>query len=150
MSASRLSDEVQQEVRQRANFLCEYCHSSEKWQYVPFTIDHIIPLYLGGSDNTDNLGLACFHCNRQKSTKIEAEDPSSSVVVRLFNPRQNKWSDHFIWSTDRLYLIGTTAIGRATVSVLKLNRERIVMIRTADLLVNRHPPPGDPVQLPKK
>jgi len=33
------------EVRKPAKYLCEYCHASEKWQYVQFTIDHIILLH---------------------------------------------------------------------------------------------------------
>ncbi len=32
--------DIQNQVRQRANFLCEYCHASEQWQYVAFTIEH--------------------------------------------------------------------------------------------------------------
>ncbi|MFM7578411.1 MAG: HNH endonuclease, partial [Microcystaceae cyanobacterium] len=72
MSVSRyISPDIQVQVRQRADFLCEYCHTSEQWQYINFTIDHVIPLKLGGSNSIDNLALACFHCNRHKSNKIE-------------------------------------------------------------------------------
>jgi len=39
-----LSLENLHQIRKRANDLCEYCHTSEKWQYVKFTIDHVIPL----------------------------------------------------------------------------------------------------------
>ncbi len=149
MSPQRLSDENQQIVRQRAKYLCEYCHSSEKWQYVAFTIDHIKPVSHGGSENIDNLALACFHCNRQKSNQVEADDPTTGITVPLFNPRLEDWSTHFRWSLDSLYIQGITAIGRATISALKLNRERIIIIRSADLIVNRHPPAGDPVEFPK-
>jgi 5-methylcytosine-specific restriction endonuclease McrA len=38
---SKISAQVQNEVRQRANYLCEYCHASERWQYVSFTVDHV-------------------------------------------------------------------------------------------------------------
>ncbi|MCP4168338.1 MAG: HNH endonuclease [Chloroflexi bacterium] len=47
--------------------MCEYCHTSEEWQYVRFTIDHIISLSQGGTDYSENLTLSCFHCNRHKS-----------------------------------------------------------------------------------
>ncbi len=43
-----MATETQQFIHQRARHLCEYCHTSEQWQYVPFTIDHIIPLAKGG------------------------------------------------------------------------------------------------------
>lgn len=48
MSRPWLSERIQAEVRERAQGLCEYCHASEQWQYVQFTIDHVIPLSMGG------------------------------------------------------------------------------------------------------
>ena len=78
MSANRyISEATQNQVRQRAKFVCEYCHASEQWQYVSFTVDHIIPLTTGGANLIDNLALACFHCNRQKSDKLKAFDEQS-------------------------------------------------------------------------
>lgn len=142
----KISPEFQRLVRQRANHLCEYCHTSERWQYVRFTIDHVIPLARGGSDTPDNLALACFHCNRRKADKLTALDPDSEEEVALFNPRRDAWSEHFIWSSDGLFIVGLTPTGRATVEALELNRERAVNIRAVDRMVGRHPPPGDPVQ----
>ena len=147
MSANRyISEATQNQVRQRANYLCEYCHVSEKWQYVPFTVDHIIPLSKGGSNSIDNLALACFHCNRQKSDNVTAIDDQSGAEVPLFNPRSDSWQEHFIWSADGLRIIGLTPTGRATVAALAFNRERIINIRAADLEIGRHPPPSDPIQ----
>jgi hypothetical protein len=141
-----ISADIQQEVRRRAKALCEYCHTAEQWQYVPFTIDHVIPIHQGGTDTVDNLALACFHCNRRKSNKLTAEDPTSGEIVPMFNPREQSWHDHFIWSEDGLYLIGLTEVSRATIELLTLNRQRIIHIRAADILVERHPPADDPVQ----
>ncbi|MBI3653215.1 MAG: HNH endonuclease [Acidobacteria bacterium] len=59
MVSPKLSATVQEQLRQRANFLCEYCHTDETWQYIPFTIDHIMPVSEGGEDNAENLALAC-------------------------------------------------------------------------------------------
>ena len=146
MARSKLPLEIQQQVRQRANCLCEYCHASEQWQYVQFTIDHIIPLKRGGQETLDNLALACFHCNRSKSSLNSALDPQTDERVSLFNPRTQNWKEHFIWSADCLKIVGITAVGRATVEALRLNRERILAIRAADKTVDRHPPPEDPVQ----
>ncbi len=50
-----------------------------------------------------------------------------------------------MWSVNRLRIVPLTAVGRATESLLRFNRERIIAIRAEDLLVNRHPPIGDPV-----
>jgi len=80
---------IQRKVRNRANFLCEYCHADERWQFVPFTIDHVVPLAEGGADEPDNLALACFNCNRYKSNKLSVDD------ISLFNPRAMSWNEHF-------------------------------------------------------
>jgi 5-methylcytosine-specific restriction endonuclease McrA len=47
---SKIPEIIQAQIRQRANYLCEYCHASEQWQYVRFTVDHVIPLAQGGVD----------------------------------------------------------------------------------------------------
>lgn len=147
MSSSRyISEGTQNQVRLRASFLCEYCHASEKWQYTLFNVDHVIPVSKNGSNSIDNLALACFHCNRQKSNKLRVIDDNSGTQVPLFNPRTNSWKEHFIWSADTLRIIGLTSIGRATVAQLSLNRERIINIRAADKEVGRHPPADDPIQ----
>jgi hypothetical protein len=132
-------------VRQRAGGKCEYCHALERWQYVPFTVDHVIPLAEGGADDPDNLALACFHCNRSKADRLTVLDSDSGGHVLLFNPRQDEWSEHFSWSADGLQIVGLTAVGWATVEALELNRERAIRIRAADQVIGRHPPSGDPV-----
>ena len=140
---SVLTNRITQRVRQRARFLCEYCHTSEQWQYVPFTVDHVLPVAKGGQTELENLALACFHCNRRKSDLVTAVDPQTDEVVPIFNPRQDKWNEHFVWSADGLTIVALTAVGRATVNQLALNRERIIPIRADDVLVNRHPPQDD-------
>ncbi|WP_026100581.1 HNH endonuclease [Synechococcus sp. PCC 7336] len=146
MARTKLSASVRQRVRQRAHYLCEYCHASEQWQYIRFTIDHVLPLSAGGDDTLDNLALACFHCNRRKSNQLTGIDLLTGKSTSLFHPRQMQWSDHFIWSADGLSIVGLTPTGRATVAVLVLNRQRTIAIRAADRQLDRHPPEGDPIQ----
>jgi len=134
---------MQQLVRERAGGLCEYCHASEKWQYVHFTIDHVLPLSKGGTDSSDNLALACFHCNRRKSSRTTATDPDTGEIYAFFNPRRMIWAKHFIWSQDAADLIGLTSIGRATIAQLDLNNPRLRTIRLDDVAVGRHPPVAD-------
>jgi hypothetical protein len=109
-------------------------------------VDHVIPLTKGGVDTLDNLALACFHCNRRKSDRLTVLDTFIGTEIPLFNPRRNIWSEHFIWSTDGLFIIGLTPVGLATVEALRLNRERVINIRAADVAVGRHPPEGDAIQ----
>ena len=41
---------------------------------IPFEIDHIIPVALGGDNKPDNLWLLCRNCNRSKGIKIIGEN----------------------------------------------------------------------------
>jgi HNH endonuclease len=145
MSRRKIPEEIQEQVRQRSRYLCEYCHASEQWQYVRFTVDHVVPIARGGTDDRENLALACFHCNRRKADRINITDESGESIP-LFNPRQDNWQDHFIWSVDGLSIAGLTPTGNATIEALALNRERVKNIRAADREIGRHPPPDDPIQ----
>lgn len=94
-------------VRERAKFLCEYCHSLEEASAALFAIDHIIPQSLpGSSDDPDNLALACQRCNGYRYNFTTGIDPETGDLIPIFNPRKQKWSDHFLWSADGLKIIG--------------------------------------------
>ena len=146
MSGNKIPETTQVQVRWQSQGLCEYCHAAEQWQYVRFTVDHVVPLSKGGVDSLDNLALACFHCNRRKSDYLVGIDPESGIEVPLFNPRRDRWSDHFIWSVDGLLIVGLTASGRATIAALLLNRDRVIQIRAADKEIGRHPPGNDQIR----
>ena len=111
-------------VRQRAQFRCEYCHYPELLSSAPLSIDHIQPQSLGGSDDPNNLALACRRCNERRYNFTTEIDPETETEVALFNPRTQLWSDHFIWSADALQIVGKTSVGRATCNRLDLNDER--------------------------
>lgn len=113
-SGGKIRPAIRNLVRQRAGGLCEYCHTLERWQYVPFTVDHVIPLSKGGTADLDNLALSCFHCNRRKADRLVAVDTVSGEEVSLYNPREDNWRKHFVWSDDGLRIVGMTAVGRAT------------------------------------
>jgi hypothetical protein len=130
---------IQIKVRKRAKYLCEYCHADERWQFVLFTIDHILPTSEGGKDSLENLALACFHCNRYKSNQQLFGD------IQIFNPRRMSWNEHFIWSKDTLRILPKTEIGKATIELLQFNRERLLVIRADDFKINRHPPKDDEI-----
>lgn len=136
-------------IRQRANFLCEYCHSSEEASTSRFTLDHLIPQSLGGDDSVKNLALACHRCNGRRYNFTDGVDPKTQTIVPLFNPRTDEWSKHFVWSRDRTQIAGKTAIGRATIERLDMNDDRHDegSIRQARRLWIRggwHPPTNDP------
>ena len=146
MAVSAFSRHV---VRERAQLRCEYCHADERWQFIRFTIDHVLPLSAGGSDGADNLALACRNCNERRGNRSEGRDPVTGHIVPIFNPRQEKWPVHFVWDRTKVRVIGHTPTGRATIELLDLNDDRhdsaVIRIRQRDVADGYHPPPDDPV-----
>lgn len=109
-------------VAQRAAHCCEYCQAPEAIFNFPFEVEHIVAPGRGGNGDESNLALSCRSCNLYKSDYIEALDPLTETTVRLFNPRQNRWEEHFRVDQRSGTLIGVTAIGRATVERLQMNK----------------------------
>ena len=114
--------DVVRQVRQRAESRCEYCNLPASIYPLPFHVDHIIARKHGGDTTIDNLALACLHCNRHKGPNIAGRDVATGDLVRLFHPRQDRWSDHFAWSGAEL--VGRTPIGRITIHVLDVRPSR--------------------------
>jgi hypothetical protein len=90
-------------------------------QQRPFEVEHIIPVCRGGSDDLQNLALACRSCNLRKGSRTDAIDPESATTVLLFNPRQMEWPKHFAVNPETGEIQGVSSIGRATAIALKLN-----------------------------
>jgi hypothetical protein len=130
--------EVVQLVRTRAAQRCEYCPMHQALQGATFHIEHGVPQSGGGSTDESNLSLACPSCNLHKSDRLQVADPDSNALVPLFNPRTDRWSDHFRW--DGYLLVGLTTIGTATVFALQMNHARRLLIRQAEELVGLFPP----------
>ncbi|WP_437497284.1 HNH endonuclease [Sorangium sp. So ce1099] len=87
-----------------------------------------------------NLWLACSLCNDHKGNRIAALDPHTGEMVRLFDPRRQRWLDHFSWSSEGAHIIGKTPTGRATVSAVRLNRAELVVARRGWVIAGWHPP----------
>ncbi len=137
---SKLSEELRILVRQRAENRCEYCLSHQDYIMGWLQVDHIYPLAKGGENSLDNLCLSCELCNQYKWTKTEELDPESKANVQLFNPRQQKWQEHFAWTEDGTIIMGMTACGRATVIALKLNNSLALTVRRNWIKAGWHPP----------
>ncbi|WP_427161499.1 HNH endonuclease [Aliinostoc sp. HNIBRCY26] len=116
-------------VADRANHRCEYCHAPELIFNLAFEVEHIIPLSIQGTDADSNLALACRSCNLRKGTRISGNDPESNTEVRLFHPRQDKWSDHFLADIESGNIQGISSIGRVTVDALEMNGQPQIMAR---------------------
>lgn len=135
---SDIASWLRDEVVRRAGNRCEYCRLSQLGQEAAFHVDHVVPRMAGGPTQVDNLALACVSCSLRKWAKQTALDPMTGHEVLLFNPRAHAWQEHFCW--DGVTLVPLSAIGRATVSALALNRPMIVAIRHEEAARDRHPP----------
>jgi len=125
-------------VWQRAKGRCEYCQIAQDFDELTFEVDHIIAQKHRGKTTAGNLALACFSCNKHKSSDLSGIDPETRRIVRLFHPRRMKWHRHFRW--DGPWLVGLTSIGRATVATLEINAPLRVRLRS-ELMGNADFPP---------
>lgn len=106
-------------VWQRARRCCEYCRMPQDYDEVTFEVDHIVSRKHGGPTRAGNLCLSCFSCNSSKGSDIAGRDGLTRKLTPLFNPRRHRWTRHFRW--HGAMLVGRTAIGRVTVTVLNIN-----------------------------
>jgi hypothetical protein len=125
-------------VRERAGDCCEYCQLPQMYSSTRFQLDHIIAEQHGGRTVGENLALACLADNNHKGPNLAGIDAKTGKKVWLFNPRRHKWSRHFRWQGP--ILIGRTAIGRATISVLAINLPHRLAQRAALIAEGVFPP----------
>lgn len=90
-------------------------------------VDHVISRKHGGATELPNLALSCARCNRAKGTDLSSIHPESEKLVQLFNPRRDRWDDHFRFDGPRI--VGLTLIGQVTVTLLQLNNAERVLER---------------------
>jgi hypothetical protein len=123
-----MDETVRQFVRERAELRCEYCRiSQDALPWASFHVEHIRARQHGGSDDPSNLALACRRCNLRKGPNLAAIDPDTGKLTPLFNPRTDKWNNHFHLADHRI--VGLTEVGRATVTLLDMNDADRVQIR---------------------
>jgi hypothetical protein len=70
-----ISRRLRFEILRRDNYACRYCGGSAP--DVALTVDHVLPVALGGGDDPSNLVTACAGCNAGKTST----SPSSRVVA---------------------------------------------------------------------
>jgi len=74
-----LTKRIRYEVLRRDNFACRYCGA--KAPDVVLTVDHVVPVALGGSDDPSNLVTACGPCNSGK-TSTQPDAPLVADVAQ--------------------------------------------------------------------
>ena len=112
MNQARMLASLRREVRERSGERCEYCLLTESQELPPHEPDHLIALKHDGQTTSENLALACFDCNRFKGSDIASIDAVTGELVGLFNPRIQRWFDHF--RLEGAHIVPLTAVGRVT------------------------------------
>jgi HNH endonuclease len=143
MSSGRVSRQLRERVARSAGYVCGYCRTPERIAGFRLNIEHIHPESKGGQTVEENLWLSCYGCNEFKGARTQASDPVSGKRVHLFNPRRQKWREHFSWSSEGTEIVGLTPCGRATVDILQLNRPELVAARSLWVQVGWWPPNED-------
>lgn len=109
-----VSKRLRFEVLRRDNHTCRYCGGSAP--NVMLTVDHVVPVTLGGSDDPTNLVAACVDCNGGKSS-VPADAPLigdvsadamrwAIAMARAAEIDRQKRSDDDMFAADFANLIG--------------------------------------------
>ena len=133
--ASDITEQVRAKVARRAGNRCEYCLIHENDAGFPHQVDHVVSRKHGGTSAFDNLAYACILCNRYKGSDVASINPKTGEAVRLFHPRQDRWTDHFRLDAD--FIEPLSEVG-SVARLLRLNAaERLAERRL--LMFPRHP-----------
>jgi hypothetical protein len=117
-------------VRQRAGGRCEYCRLPDSAMAPEdFHVEHVIARKHGGKDGMENLAWSCIFCNLYKGPNLASFDPDTGELTRLFNPRQDRWDEHFRLGGPRI--LGLTAVGRTSVWLLEMNSGVLLGLRAS-------------------
>ncbi len=136
---SHVSDKLRQRIVEQAQNRCGYCLGEQRYVFAPLEIDHLRPTAKGGTDDEENLWLACPLCNAYKGTQTQGIDSLSQRKVPLFNPRRQSWKRHFRLANG-IEIVGKTAIGRATVIALQMNNRLAMTVRQNWFIADWYPP----------
>ncbi len=129
--------ELRQSVINRASGYCEYCLLHQNFSIYNHEIDHIIAVKHGGKTIESNLALACLSCNRHKGSDFATLDRDTGDVIRLFHPRQQIWSEHFILNNTTIE--GVTGTGQATARLLQFNTPNRLLERQRLIASGNYP-----------
>lgn len=131
------SDKLRQAVSERADYCCEYCLIHQDDLVFKCQTDHIISLKHGGPTQLNNLAYSCVICNTNKGSDVGSVDLPTQVFTRFFNPRTDRWEDHFELSGAEI--LSKTDIGKATVKIFQFNTPERIARRTLLLAIGRYP-----------
>ena len=134
---SYVTADLRRLVKSRADYLCEYCLIHENDTYLGCQVDHVIAEKHGGRTDAENLCNSCTFCNRSKGADVGSIAPSTSQFTRLYNPRADHWSDHFV--LNGVVIEPQTPIGEVTARILGFNAPDRLLERETLRDIGRYP-----------
>ena len=132
-----IAEHIKAFVALRADYRCEYCRIHKDDLFFTYQIDHIISLKHDGLTEINNLAFACSLCNQNKGPNLGTYLLGSKRLIRLFNPRIDKWTHHF--EVESGEILPKTRIAAATIKVLDLNNIDRVILRQGLMEIGRYP-----------
>jgi HNH endonuclease len=137
MERPYIPQDLRRMISDRADQLCEYCLIHSDDTILGCSIDHIISLKHGGSNDASNLAYACIYCNRYKGSDIGSIIWETQEFVRFYNPRRDPWGNHFHLNYSTI--VPRTTIGEATARILGFNDRDRLSERQALIDQDRYP-----------
>ena len=71
---SYISDKLRQKIVEQSGNRCGYCLGEQRYIFAPLEVDHLLPIAEGGTDDEENLWLACPLCNSYKGKQTHVID----------------------------------------------------------------------------
>jgi hypothetical protein len=127
-----IKTEAREIVKQRANYVCEYCGVSEVDVGGELTLDHYHPTSKGGSDGLENLLYCCPRCNQYKLDYW----PTKLDDIPLWHPQREPFNIHFTLLDDGV-LLPLTQVGEFTLLRLGLNRPHLISHRRQQIQLSQ-------------
>lgn len=95
------SRSVRKMIYNHAEGRCQLC--GRKIKFEDMTLDHVIPLAMGGNDAVGNLQCACEFCNRQKGSYLPDDFVDRIAEIFLYQ-MEKKYGNGFRWRVIRKVL----------------------------------------------
>lgn len=109
------------DVSKRAGEKCEYCKAPQRLFNMLFEVEHVVPVAAWSDERSENLALACRRCNLHKVVRPPVTAQNTPDDNLIFNPRIQRWDEHFELNLQTGEIVGRTPTGTATVKLLRMN-----------------------------
>lgn len=90
----KYSEDVRKMIYDKADGRCQLC--GRQIAYIEVTLDHVVPLAMGGADEVENLSCTCFTCNQFKGS-ILPDDFIDRITTIFLYQMEKKYCNRILW-----------------------------------------------------